>query len=256
MPDSLAAVSAALGLADSGDLVWLLFGSVLAGLVRGFAGFGTAMIFLPFAASVMPPVWAVTVMVVMDITAPLLMAPRTAKDGDVGDVLRLGAGCLVGLPLGVAVLMILSSEVFRYSVSALTLLLLALLASGARFRGAPSRPMIYGAGGLGGILGGAVGIPGPPVIILYLASPLPASVVRANNFLYLLLADILLLGVFTLQGILYMTPLLIGASVTLTYFAGILAGTWAFNPDREKTYRIVAYLIIVGSALRGLPLFG
>ncbi len=255
MPESLAAASAALGLADAGDLVWLFCGSVLAGLVRGFSGFGTAMVFLPFAASVMPPVWAVTVMVVMDVVAPLIMAPRTVKDSDIGDVLRLGAGCLAGLPLGVAVLVILPAEIFRYSVSALSLLLLALLVSGARFRGALTRPMIYGAGGLGGFLGGAVGIPGPPVIMLYLASPLPAAVIRANNFMFLLLADILLLAVFAFQGILHKTPLLLGACVAVAYLAGIVAGSRAFDPAKEKTYRTAAYLIIAGSAIRGLPLF-
>jgi len=36
------------------DLAWVIFGAVLAGLVRGFAGFGTAMIFLPVASQVVP----------------------------------------------------------------------------------------------------------------------------------------------------------------------------------------------------------
>ena len=255
MLDSLAALATTLGLVDIGDLVWLLLGSVLAGLVRGFSGFGTAMVFLPFAASVMPPIWAITVLITMDLIAPLFMAPKTVKDCDIGDVIRLGVGCLVGLPFGVAVLMLFEPEMFRYAVSGLTFVLLLLLVTGIRFRGELTRSLIYGVGGISGVLGGAVGLPGPPVIMLYLASPLPPAVIRANNFLFLIIADILLLVVFTIQGILLKVPIILGLCVTVTYLAGIVFGTWAFNPDKEKLYRIVAYLIIAGSAIIGLPTF-
>ena len=37
--------------------LWLLIlGALVAGIVRGFSGFGTAMIYLPIAAQVMPPI--------------------------------------------------------------------------------------------------------------------------------------------------------------------------------------------------------
>ena len=50
MPDILAQALATEGL-------WLLFiGAVLGGLARGFSGFGTAMVILPFAAEVFTPV--------------------------------------------------------------------------------------------------------------------------------------------------------------------------------------------------------
>ena len=256
MMASLIAISEALGFAHLGDLVWLMFGTILAGLVRGFSGFGTAMIFLPFAASVMPPIWAITTMVMMDLMAPLIMAPKTAKDAEMGDVWRLAAGCLCGLPFGVAVLVHLPIETFRYSVSIITLVLLVLLLSGFRYRGERTKPLIYGTGGLAGLLGGAVGIPGPPVIMLYLASPLPARVIRANNFLFLIAAGFMMIGVYAAQGLLYKMPLIIGACLSLIYLIGIAVGFKIFVPSREKLYRAIAYMIIAASALRGLPLFG
>ncbi|MCY4007323.1 MAG: sulfite exporter TauE/SafE family protein [Rhodobacteraceae bacterium] len=255
MVDSLVSAVTAIGLETVGNLVWLIFGACLAGLVRGFSGFGTAMVYLPFAASVMPPVWAVTSLVVMDFIAPLMIAHRTARDSDLGDVVRLGVGCLAGLPLGVTILMIFSADAFRYAVSALSILLLVLLWSGLRFRGNLTRPMVYGTGALSGVLGGAVGIPGPPVIFLYLASSLPASAIRANNFLFLLLADVLLLTVLFIQGMLFWAPLLIGICMTVPYLAFILIGAAMFNPAKEKSYRHVAYAIIAASALKGLPDF-
>jgi hypothetical protein len=53
MPDILASALATDG------LMWIALGSLLAGLVRGFAGFGTAMIYLPFAGQFLTPLGAV-----------------------------------------------------------------------------------------------------------------------------------------------------------------------------------------------------
>ena len=52
------------------DLAFLAFGALVAGVVRGFAGFGTAMIYLPVAAQVLSPFAALTTPVVKDLIAP------------------------------------------------------------------------------------------------------------------------------------------------------------------------------------------
>ena len=45
----------------------LIFAVMLAGLVRGFAGFGTALVFVPLAAMVVSPVWTIVIMFVFDV---------------------------------------------------------------------------------------------------------------------------------------------------------------------------------------------
>ena len=45
-------------------LAWLIITVIFAGIVRGFSGFGTALIFMPIAASVTSPVWAIICRVV------------------------------------------------------------------------------------------------------------------------------------------------------------------------------------------------
>lgn len=51
------AVQAALA---TDGLIWLTIGVIVAGLVRGFSGFGTAMICMPVAGAVLSPVGALT----------------------------------------------------------------------------------------------------------------------------------------------------------------------------------------------------
>ncbi|MEO0700676.1 MAG: TSUP family transporter [Pseudomonadota bacterium] len=236
-------------------LAWIAAAALIAGLVRGFSGFGTAMIFLPVAGQHLLPFTALTALVIMDIVAPMAMVPRALRDGHPADVMRLGAGLAVAMPLGVWVLTAVEPEVFRYAVSLSTLGLLVLLVAGLRYQGALTPPMVTGTGALGGLLGGSVGLPGPPVIMLYMASPLPASAIRANITLYLILADIALLTLLWLFGQLVWQALALGAALIVPYLIGILAGTWVFVPGREALYRAVAYAIIAASALSGLPVW-
>lgn len=236
--------------------IWLLaFGAFLAGIVRGFAGFGTAMIYLPFAGQVLGPFEALTTLIVKDLTAPLMHVPRALRDGQPGDVLRLALGAVVALPLGVMVLSMVEREVFRWSVSLVTMLLLVLLVLGVRYRGPLTKPVVVGTGALGGFLGGSVGLPGPPIILLYMASTLPAAAIRANSTLYLILADVMLLAVLAWNGYLVPSALALGVLMILPYLLGNWLGAWLFRPELERAYRRAAYAIIAGSAILGLPIW-
>ncbi len=249
MPDVLAPVLALPGL-------WLLgFAAFLAGIVRGFTGFGTAMVYLPFAGMFLGPFEALTSLIVKDLTAPLIHVPRALRDGQPRDVLRLAFGALLGLPLGILILSLVSPVVFRWSVSIVALTLLVLLVGGVRYRGILTRPLVVGTGALGGFFAGCVGLPGPPVIMLYMASKLPIAAIRANITLYLILADIIMLAVLWISGLLVPSALLIGALMIWPYLLGNWFGALLFRPEAERLYRWTAYAIIAGSAIIGLPIW-
>lgn len=237
------------------DLVWLLGAAFTAGLVRGFSGFGTAMIYLPVAGQILSPFGAITTLVIMDLVAPLPNARRAWRDGDPADVLRLGIGLVLALPIGLYTLTLVSPDVFRYAVSAVAMVLLACLIGGFRYRGPLTRPLIYGTGGLSGFLGGVSGIAGPPVILLYMASASQAMTVRANTLLYLILTDIVFLPVLAAFGRLEGQAVLLGLAMIVPGVLGNIAGAALFRPGHERTYRAVAYAVIAASALSGLPLW-
>ena len=67
-------------------LAWLIITVVFAGLVRGFAGFGTALVFMPIAAAVTSPVWAIIIMMSFDIFGPIALLPRAWRDGESTEV--------------------------------------------------------------------------------------------------------------------------------------------------------------------------
>ncbi|MEQ6247638.1 TSUP family transporter [Sulfitobacter sp. HNIBRBA3233] len=249
MPDALAS---ALGTPGLG---WLVFVSLVAGLVRGFAGFGSGLVLLPAAAALLGPVAGITAMTIADLAGPVPILRRALRDAHLRDLGRLLLATAVALPLGVALLLLVDPAVFRYALSTVALLTLGLLIGGLRYTGALTPPLVYGTGGMAGLLGGAVGVPGPPIITLYLASVQPARVTRATILLYLFAYDLMLLGVYAANGRLLAEALVIGALLAVPNITGNLIGAALFRQSLERLYRIAAYAIIAVSALSALPLW-
>ncbi|MBR9842904.1 MAG: sulfite exporter TauE/SafE family protein [Rhodobacteraceae bacterium] len=247
MPDLFAGVVTIEG------LPWLIAAAFVAGTVRGFSGFGTALIYLPIAGRFIDPIWAILTLAVMDMFGPLPNVPGAIRSGHPRDVLRLLIGTVVMLPVGLMLLYAIDPAVFRYAVSFLALGMLAALVLGLRYHGTVTPPMVYGIGGAAGFLGGVAGLPGPPVILFYMASPHGARVVRANTMVYLLGFDVLLMAVLGVQGRLTVEPLVLGAMLAVPNILGNIIGARIFDPDRETLYRWVAYAIIAASAIGGLP---
>lgn len=249
MPDLLAAALGTQGLG------WLVLASFMAGLVRGFAGFGSGLVLLPVTALFLPPVAAITVMTIPDFLGPVPLLRKAARDVHLPDLARLVGAMVVGLPIGMSILFVLDPAIFRYAVSVLAFVVLASMIGGLRFRGRLTPPLVLATGGIGGVLGGVAGLPGPPIILLYLASHLPAAVVRATTMLFLFIYDLVLLGLYALNGKLVVSAVLLGLLLAVPNILGNLAGAAIFRPGFERFYRWAAYGIIAVSAIVGLPVW-
>ncbi|WP_424989698.1 sulfite exporter TauE/SafE family protein [Fluviibacterium sp. S390] len=249
MPDLISQVLALPGLG------WLIAASFVGGIVRGFSGFGTALVFMPVAARFLDPLWAIMALMVMEIFGPMPNLPRAARIANRRDITLMLGATVITLPLGLWVLVQVRADVFAWVVSGLALVMLACLLSGLRYRGPVGPRLVTATGGMAGFLGGLTGMPGPPVILLYLAAPHPASMVRASIMVYLFLYDVLLLVALWVKGILALVPLGLGVILTVPSVLGNMLGGWIFRPEHERLYRGVAFSVIGASALSGLPIW-
>lgn len=235
------------------EIAMLLVAVLLAGLVRGFAGFGTAMVFVPLAGHVLSPVEILTAIVVFDLLGPLPLLRSMARDASRVELTRLSLGALIGIPLGLYLLTSVSPESFRLATCLLIFALCGFLASGWRYTGTLGAKTTVGIGVTGGFMGGFAGIPGPPVILTYLSSKRPAAEIRANIFLYLFITEFLIIATLGARGLLTWSAITLGLLLTLPYLAGELFGARLFDPARERIFRATAYAIILASAVLGLP---
>lgn len=227
----------------------------VAGTMRGFSGFGAALVFVPLAARILSPPEAVVVMLVMDFAGTAQMLPEGLRDGDRRAAGQMALGALVGVPLGVWLLTIADPLVFRWAASLLSLLLLVMIALGVRLRGRPG-PRTRGAVGLvAGVMGGFSGMAGPPVILFQLGGTDGAAGIRANLILFFS-ATFVLSGIsLGLSGLIRPDLVILGLVIILPYMLGITVGGRLFRWRGDALFRRAAYVVVGGAAVMGLPLF-
>lgn len=233
----------------------LALAAFAAGLVRGFSGFGTALVYLPVAGMVLSPFHAIATVITMDIFGPLPNVRRAWRDAERGDLARLVAGGVLGLPLGLYLLTRVTPDVFSYTVSAVALGMVLALILGLRLRRRPGARGVAATGAAGGFLGGLAGTPGPPVILAYMAGPHAPRVIRANTMLYLYFYDFFALAMLWWMERLPFDIAVLGLLLAVPCMVGNWLGGVLFRPELDRAYRGVAYSIITASALLGLPFF-
>lgn len=246
-------IATALAVAELPTLVALV---IIAGLVRGFAGFGTALIYVPVAARYLEPAEVVVSLLIMDVFGPLPLLRRAWADGDHRQALQLSAGGMIGVPVGVWLLTRAEPETFRWVASLLALGLLVLVAGGVRFPGRPGGPLLTGIGTLSGVMGGFSGMSGPPVVLFQLGGDGRPAVIRANLLLFFTGLELAGLATFGLLGMLSPHLVALGLLLALPYTAATVAGAGVFRRRGDVMFRRAAYLLVGGAALSGLPLFG
>jgi uncharacterized protein len=229
--------------------------AILAGVVRGFSGFGSALIYIPLVAAVYsPPVAAVTLLLI-DSFGAAPFAVRSFAQCSWREILPIYIAAAVAVPFGTMALLVLDPTLLRWCIAVIILLLLGVLVSGWHYHGRPHLLLTTAVGLFSGFGGGAAQIAGPAVIIYWLGTEKNAFTVRANLLVYFLLLDLTLCVSYFLQGL--FTPELVALALLMgvPFFIATTVGANLFHGALDLLYRRIAYAIIATSALISLPIF-
>ncbi|WP_120501688.1 sulfite exporter TauE/SafE family protein [Roseovarius sp. EL26] len=249
MPDLASGVLATPG------LIWLMVTIGVAGIVRGFTGFGTALIFVPIAGIFLPPAQVVGVMTLTGIVSMTALVPRAWGQADRKEVGILALAALITVPLGIMLLKQLDQITVRWLVTAIASGTLVALIIGWRYAREIQTKGLLGIGAAAGVVGGLTGLTGPVVIMFYLAGQGAVKTIRANTILFLAALDIVIVGNLLVSGSIAWETLWLAIALAVPYFATTLIGQAAFDPTQEKFYRLAAYTVIGLAVITGLPLW-
>ncbi len=100
----------------NGELLFLAIAAFLAGLARGFSGFGAALIFMPLASTVIGPVQAAPLLLVVDMVMSVGMIPDAWGRADKRSVGTMSIGALIGVPLGTLALALADPLWLRWGI--------------------------------------------------------------------------------------------------------------------------------------------
>jgi hypothetical protein len=249
-----AAVAQVLAAHPPGEIGLLFLVAMVAGLARGFSGFGGALIFVPLASAIAGARLASPILLLADGVMTLGMLPDALRRANRREVATVFIGALAGIPAGTALLALAPPLALRWAISAIVLLLLVFLMSGWRYRSQPRPALSIGTGLLAGLFGGVAQLSGPPVVAYWLGGAIPAATVRANLVVYFALSTVVSSVSYAAAGLLTVESLLLAIAVGPGYGLGIALGARLFGLADERSFRRLSYALIGISGVVSLPL--
>lgn len=238
---------------SEGELLFLLASAFIAGLARGFSGFGAALIFMPLASAVIGPQSAAPLLLIIDAVTAIGLILDAWRRSDRKGVGIVAIGALIGIPLGTLVLTLVDPLVVRWIIVLVVMALLTLLVSGWRYHGRPAVPVTIGIGAISGLFTGAAQIGGPPVVAYWLGGSIASVIVRANIVLYFAISTVLTAASYLVGGLITPAVMVLSLTTGPLYGLGLCLGTRLFGQAKETTFRCVCYGLIAGAAVFGLP---
>lgn len=233
---------------DIALLVNLIIGA--AAFMSSLTGFGYALVATPFMVLIFPP--QLVVPVVMVSWAPL--AVLLVKEGhgrmNFRRIGRWTIGAVAGIPLGVYGLAQVEEGIMRAVIGGITLVAALTL----WFK--PARPLkkerLAAAltGLVSGVMSGATGMSGPPVILFGLNQGWEHRELRVNLIGYFAFNHVLTLIFLREFGILDQETLILGVATLPGMFLGYLGGMRLKERVSHKHFRALAFsLVCLGGLL-------
>lgn len=188
-------------------IVLLGFVALVAGIMRGFSGFGGGLLIAPVFSLFLTPTDVVVLVMVLNLLTTVQLLPEVLRNVQWGTVLSLAAtATFIGVPVGVAVLHRVDPVFMRRVIGAVVSGTAILLLLGWNYRGRRGRIQDGIVGIFSGLLTSIGGVGGPPVILYLLSDQrLSQHVFRAIIIMLFLLLQLVTLSQIGLTGALTLT---------------------------------------------------
>ncbi len=221
----------------------------VAALIRGFTGFGFSIAAVPLLSLILPPAQAVPTVLVLQLLVSVNGFRGAMRICDWRSVRILAIGAVVGTPAGLWCLAHLPQAPVRLCIAAIVLVAVGVLGRGMRMAVAPTGARMLPFGAIAGLFNGLAGMPGPPVIAFYLASPIDTGVARASMIVFFLVTSVIALLPLTAVGMIS-GPMVVAA---LCGFPAVWFGSWLgavlYRGCSEGHYRAVSLALLVVTAV-------
>jgi uncharacterized protein len=237
-------------------LLWLGFSMLLASVVRAMTGWAFSIVAVPMLCLVFPPQQAVVVNILLALAATIKNVPAMRGNISGRIFLPLLFSGLIGTPAGYWLHKVIGDASLRITIGVLVLGL-----SAAMYLVQPrARALTVGAlviaGFASGVLGGAMGIAGPPVVLLFVLTATDMTKTRATLALGLLTVCLVAAVAYMLGGDITQSVMLLFAIALPIVLIGDTMGNRLFaryggNASRRMSIALCC-LVGVLSIWRGL----
>jgi uncharacterized protein len=232
-------------------LAWVATALVVgaASFVMGLAGFGIALVALAFLPHLMAPADAIVLLTIYATVFSLAMLVQLRRDVEPRAILDLLIGTLAGTPLGVWGLAALPASALNRLIGLMLVAAFVLETRGLYPHRLDGRRWGLGAGVLAGVIGGAVGTPGPPVVLYAATQNWSARAVKANLQAFFVVNQTAILAGYWWAGLLTREVRALAVGFALPAVAGAVAGALLFERVDHRLFRQLVFWLLLVSGL-------
>ena len=225
--------------------------ALVAGMVRGFSGFGGPALMALVLTQFYSPLSVLTKVMVIDAMSYLLLVPSTVREFDRRLVAVVTTATLVGLPIGVYLLAVTDPMVMKRAVAGAVAVCVVIMLFGVRLREWPPIVVQLVVGVLAGVVLGATYI-ALVAMIFFFALPVSGAQSRANAVFWGIVLSFVLIATHMGLGNTTTDALWRAALLGFFYLAGTGAGMWWFRRTGERGFRRAVLWLLLGLAGVGL----
>ena len=216
----------------------------LGGILRGFTGFGAALVIVPVLSIIFTPREGVPMHTIMELPGVLQLLPTAVRHADRPTVVPMILALVVAIPVGVLALVTINPEIMRIVISVMVLLMVCLLATNWRYTGPTRLPVSLGAGTAGGLIHGSTGVGGPAIVAVLLARDDVTDTTRANIIAMMGALIVIGLPIMWAYGLLTPRVLIVGIVSAPIYFASIYLGSRFYRAYGQRHHRRVSLTML------------
>jgi uncharacterized membrane protein YfcA len=241
------------GIAQNWEVLALSSAAIfLAAIVRGFSGFGFSLLSVIAISLVMPVAEIVPSIFLLEVAASLNLVPGIWREIDWKSLRWLMLGYVIGLPGGTYALINAPADPAQILLGIFVIATASMMLRGFRLSETPGPAASTATGTASGVLNGAFGIGGPPVVLFYLSAPGAAAIGRASIIFFFLFTDLLGVGYFATQGLVTRQSFVQFVFWMPTLLIGVWIGAHGFRRIDQATFRRWVLIILIGLALLGM----
>ena len=239
-----------LGLIEANALEFAASAAIvlLSAIVRGYSGFGFSLLTITAMSLLMPVALVIPTIFILEIAASINLIPAIWRDIHWRSLAWLLGGYVLGMPLGIKALANLPAPPMQIALGILVIGVAVMMLRGFHLTRTPGRAPTTATGMLSGILNGAFGIGGPPVILFYFSTPEAAAMGRASIIFFFLACDLIGLGFLAEEGLVTFRSLVQFVIWLPALLIGIALGARAFRNTDPAAFRRIVLLILIGLA--------
>ena len=224
----------------------------LAGLIRGFAGFGLSAVLVASAAFFISPKLIIPTAQAMEVIASIALIPTVWRDVSWKWLTPLGGAYLISIPLGVAALAYLPEGALRVIGCVVLLVATLCLLLDRRPKLPDGLPLRFGTGIVAGFFAGATSLGGMVASTMLFAVSLPAKNLRATLIVLFFGSALYSLLWGAWHGVVTTETFTRAAWLAAPLLLGTAVGTRGFKRVSETAFRRFALALLATLAVAGI----